>query len=86
MAEADASAGGPLNEVSPGGHQSSPLSVLTNQPQAQHAFVAPSDYLRPRDRAHAIKPRGPMSPLDHEQLDGLVGFRPPCSFIPLAVI
>lgn len=41
-------------------------------PSPTPAFVAPSDYLRPRERPHANQSREPMSALDHEQRDGLV--------------
>lgn len=78
MAEADASAAGPLNEPIPGLSPSASTPTSTQAQQSSPAFVAPSDYLRPRERSHVSKSRGPMSPLDHEQLDGLVS-QPPHS-------
>ncbi|KAI5209445.1 hypothetical protein E4T39_00933 [Aureobasidium subglaciale] len=74
MAEADASAG-PLNEPVPSHSPSASTPTSTQAQQSSPAFVAPSDYLRPRERAHVSKFRGPMSPLDHEQLDGLRAIR-----------
>ncbi|CAD0086416.1 unnamed protein product [Aureobasidium mustum] len=77
MAEADATAAGPLNEPAPSHSPSTSTPSSSNAQQPSPAFVAPSDYLRPRERAHGSKSRGPMSPLDHEQLDGLVSRTPP---------
>ncbi|KAI4728506.1 hypothetical protein E4T49_03802 [Aureobasidium sp. EXF-10728] len=79
MSEADASAAGPLNEAAPShspsasATASTPTSTQAQQPSPN--FVAPSDYLRPRERTHGSKSRGPMTPLDHEQLDGLRAIR-----------
>ncbi|KAH0356706.1 CBS-domain-containing protein, partial [Aureobasidium melanogenum] len=75
MAEADATAAGPLNEPAPSYSPSTSTPSSTNAQQPSPAFVAPSDYLRPRERAHGSKSRGPMSPLDHEQLEGLRAIR-----------
>ncbi|THZ56284.1 hypothetical protein D6C86_07978 [Aureobasidium pullulans] len=75
MLEADASAAGPLNEPIPGLSPSASTPTSTQAQQSSPAFVAPSDYLRPRERSHVSKSRGPMSPLDHEQLDGLRAIR-----------
>ena len=72
MAEADATAAGPLNEPVPTSSPSTSTPTSTQAQQPSPNFVAPSDYLRPRDRAHGSKSRGPMSPLDIEQLEGLV--------------
>jgi 5'-AMP-activated protein kinase regulatory gamma subunit len=77
MAEAEASAAGPLNEPAPSYSPSASTPTSTQGQQPSPNFVAPSHYLRPRERAHGSKSRGPMSPLDHEQLDGLVS--PPSS-------
>ncbi|KAG9717635.1 hypothetical protein KCU59_g18854, partial [Aureobasidium melanogenum] len=77
MAETDATAAGPLNEPAPSHSPSTSTPSSTNAQQPSPAFVAPSDYLRPRERAHGSKSRGPMSPLDHEQLEGLVSRTPP---------
>jgi hypothetical protein len=75
MAEAEANAAGPLNEPAPSYSPSASTPTSTQQPSPN--FVAPSHYLRPREKTHGSKSRGPMSPLDHEQLDGLVS--PPSS-------
>lgn len=78
MAEADASAAGPLNEPAPTYSPSTSTPASSQPQQPSPNFVAPSDYLRPRERAHGSKSRGPMSPLDIEQLEGLVS---PPSFL-----
>jgi hypothetical protein len=86
MAEADATAAGPLNEPAPSYSPSTSTPTSTQAQQPSPNFVAPSDYLRPRDRAHGSKSRGPMSPLDIEQLEGLVSppssrVHPPLTFV-----
>lgn len=44
--------------------------------EAAPSFVAPSHYLRPHGHSRPVTPNKPMSPLDQEQIEGLVSCLP----------
>ncbi|KAI1824751.1 hypothetical protein F4861DRAFT_233985 [Xylaria intraflava] len=76
-ARARTRAGESLNNPKPRGNPAmspTPLLLPTGVGKASHQlpFVQPSSYLRPSSHSHAVPVTTPMSPIDEEQIQGLV--------------